>query len=520
MFGNRTIKSCVAKWLCIELQIHFISVQFRSQLNIVWLSRIITILMFLRIVYFNNLFNVYFIFASEFLSKTYFKQLLYRALLSKKVLFLLQFSFFFIFGFIVTLIACPYIFFLFSNNSLIENYFNLVDNTSLLFSLLTSFLIPFCVYSGRGLKNYVFYCFVFLLMEINLIALFLTPNLLLFYCFFEVVTFLMFIVLLNWGYEVRRSLASFYLFYYTFAASMLFLIGILSIYYLTDSLNFFFLQTFDFTDNQQILFWWLFFFAFAVKIPMYPFHIWLPEAHVEAPTGGSILLAGILLKLGFYGFFRFSLTLFPLANQLFMPVVFTLIILGMIHAMLVSLRQIDAKRIVAYSSIAHMNFALLGLFAWTLDGVGGSLLVMLGHGLIASGLFFLIGVLYRRYGTRLLLYYSGLVHAMPFFSIVFFFYILGNVAFPLTFNFPGELLLFLTISTKSKLLALLSMPVIILNLINSFLLFIRICFGNLVIYIEQTVDLVFWEFTLNIFLVVYIIGFGLSPQLIFNLLLT
>ena len=240
MFGNRTIKSCVAKWLCIELQIHFISVQFRSQLNIVWLSRIITILMFLRIVYFNNLFNVYFIFASEFLSKTYFKQLLYRALLSKKVLFLLQFSFFFIFGFIVTLIACPYIFFLFSNNSLIENYFNLVDNTSLLFSLLTSFLIPFCIYSGRGLKNYVFYCFVFLLMEINLIALFLTPNLLLFYCFFEVVTFLMFIVLLNWGYEVRRSLASFYLFYYTFAASMLFLIGILSIYYLTDSLNFFF----------------------------------------------------------------------------------------------------------------------------------------------------------------------------------------------------------------------------------------------------------------------------------------
>jgi len=162
----------------------------------------------------------------------------------------------------------------------------------------------------------------------------------------------------------------------------------------------------------------------------------------------------------------------------------------MFHAMLVSLRQIDAKRIVAYSSIAHMNFALLGLFSWTLDGVASSILVMLGHGLIASGLFFLIGILYRRYGTRLLLYYSGLASAMPVFSIIFFLIILSNVAFPLTVNFPGELLLLLVISTKSKILILLTMPVIILNLVNSLLLFVRICFGNLNFYISKTLDLV------------------------------
>ena len=471
--------------------------------------------MFIITSYLKKFFKFYFIIDSVFSLDSYFKKIIKM----KRFLFIVNLGYLVNFVFVITLILCPFIFNWFVNHSWIENYFNLVDNTSLLFSLLTAFLIPLCVYSGRGVKNYELYCLVFLIMDLSLILLFLTPNLLLFYCFFEIITFLMFIVLLNWGYEVRRSLASFYLFYYTFAASMLFLIGILGIYYLTESLNFFYLQSYEFTEMQQILFWWLFFFAFAVKIPMYPFHIWLPEAHVEAPTGGSILLAGILLKLGFYGFFRFSLALFPLANQHFMPVIFTLLWLGMFHAMLVSLRQIDAKRIVAYSSIAHMNFALLGLFSWTLDGVGSSILVMLGHGLIASGLFFLIGILYRRYGTRLLLYYSGLASAMPLFSIIFFLIILSNVAFPLTVNFPGELLLLLVISTKSKILILLTMPVIILNLVNSLLLFVRICFGNLNFYIPKTLDLVLWEFFWNILLLMSIIGFGIGPQLIFNLLL-
>ncbi len=429
------------------------------------------------------------------------------------------FIFLFLFLCSVTLLLCPYIFFKFSNLYVIKQYFFLLDNVSLLFVLLTTFIIPLCVFAGRGLVNFNLYIKIFLIMEIFLIGLFLTHNLLLFYFCFEVVTFLMFVVLLRWGYESRRSLASFYLFYYTFFASMLLLLGILLIYYITGSLSFFYLETFSFTYSQQFILWWLFFFAFAVKIPMYPFHIWLPEAHVEAPTGGSILLAGILLKLGFYGFFRYSLILFPIAAQYFLPVIYTLIVLGMLHSMLVSLRQIDAKRIVAYSSIAHMNFALLGLFAWTLDGLCGSILVMLGHGLIASGLFFLIGILYRRYGTRLLFYYSGLTTTMPYFSIIFFFFFLFNVAFPLTINFPGELLVFLALSTKSKIVFFLSMPVILLNLVNTLLLFVRICFGNLSNYLLRTLDVLWWEFLLNIQLIFFSIGFGISPQLILNVLL-
>ncbi len=430
------------------------------------------------------------------------------------------FFFFLLFSCSITLLLCPYIYYKFSNLYIIQQYFFFLDNVSLIFVLLTTFIIPLCVFAGRGLDNFLLYSKLFLIMEFFLIALFLTHNLMIFYFCFEIVTFLMFIVLLKWGYESRRSLASFYLFYYTFAASMLLLIGILIIYYLTGSLNFFFIETFSFTQNQQFLLWWLFFFAFAVKIPMYPFHIWLPEAHVEAPTGGSILLAGILLKLGFYGFFRFSLFLFPIAAQYFLPVLYTLVITGMLHSMLVSLRQIDAKRIVAYSSIAHMNFALLGLFAWTLDGLCGSLLVMLGHGLIASGLFFLIGILYRRYGTRLLFYYSGITQTMPYFSIIFFFFFLFNVAFPLTVNFPGELLIFLALSTKSKIVFFLALPVILLNLINTLLLFVRICFGNLSNYLLRSLDVLFWEFFLNLQLIFYSIGFGISPQLILNLFLS
>ena len=250
----------------------------------------------------------------------------------------------------------------------------------------------------------------------------------------------MFLIIGVWGSRERKVRAAYQLFLYTLVGSLFMLLAILLIYCQTGTTNLQILYTTQFSEPRQLLLWLAFFASFAVKVPMIPVHIWLPEAHVEAPTAGSVILAGILLKLGTYGFLRFSIPLFPYASIYFTPLVQTLSVLAIIYSSLTTLRQVDLKKIIAYSSVAHMNFVTLGLFTLNLQGVEGGLLLMLAHGVVSPALFLLIGSLYDRHKTRILRYYGGCGRTMPLFSLMFLFFTLANISLPGTGNFVGEFL--------------------------------------------------------------------------------
>ena len=296
------------------------------------------------------------------------------------------------------------------------------------------------------------------------------------------------------------------------------LLGILYIYNLTGTLNYEYLLQYQFTFTEQYWLWLAFFLSFATKIPMFPFHIWLPEAHVEAPTVGSVLLAGILLKLGVYGFLRFSLTLFPTASLFFSPLVYLLSILGILYASFTAIRQSDLKRIIAYSSIAHMNLIMLGIFSFNIVGIEGSILQSISHGFVASGLFLLIGVLYDRYHSRFLFYYSGLAHLMPIYAIFFLIFILANISLPGTSSFIGEFLLLCGIYQTSFICCFFATTGVILCGGYSLWLYNRIMFGNLKInYTLKFNDLNFKEFLILLPLLFFIFVGGLNPNFFFTL---
>jgi proton-translocating NADH-quinone oxidoreductase chain M len=261
-----------------------------------------------------------------------------------------------------------------------------------------------------------------LMLEALLMCVFSVLDLILFYIFFESVLIPMFLIIGIWGSRERKIRAAYQFFLYTLIGSLLMLLAVLLIYFQAGTTDIHVLMTTEFSERRQIFMWLAFFASFAVKIPMLPFHIWLPEAHVEAPTAGSVILAGILLKLGGYGFLRFSIPLFPEATIYFTPLVYTMSILAVIYASLTTLRQVDMKKIIAYSSVAHMNFCTIGMFTLNVQGVEGSILLMLSHGIVSSALFLCIGVLYDRHHTRIVRYYSGLVHTMPLFVTLFFYF--------------------------------------------------------------------------------------------------
>lgn len=406
------------------------------------------------------------------------------------------------------------------------DYYNInllfgIDGVSLLFILLTTFLIPLCLLTSYKIITLKIkeYCLIFLILEVLLLLVFSVLDIFFFYIFFESILIPMFLLIGIWGSRERKIRASFLFFLYTLFGSVLMLLAILYLYKIAGTTDYLRLLTLTFSPFLQKICWLAFFASFASKIPMIPVHIWLPEAHVEAPTSGSIILAGILLKLGTYGLLRFSIPLFPIATIYFSPLVCTLAVIAVIYTALTAIRQNDMKRVIAYASISHMNLILLGMFSLTIEGIEGGILQMISHGLVSSALFLCIGVLYDRYHTRLILYYSGLVHQMPIFSCFFLLYILANIALPGTSSFVGEFLILIGIFEYNTTFAIFGATGMILGGVYSLWLYNRITFGNLkTTYLKFYTDLSYREICIHLPFVVLILIFGIYPNFFLSLL--
>lgn len=393
-------------------------------------------------------------------------------------------------------------------------YFSLgIDGISLFFFILSSFLIFLCILFIWNEPKFKEYAITLLVIDLLLLLVFSVLDLLLFYIFFEAILIPMYLMIGIWGSRERKIRAVYLFFFYTLLGSLCMLIGLLYIYSLTGTLNFEYLMSYSFSFEQQYWLWLAFFLSFASKIPMFPFHIWLPEAHVEAPTVGSVLLAGILLKLGVYGFLRFSLNLFPEASLYFSPLVYLLSILGIVYASLTAIRQTDLKRIIAYSSVAHMNLVTIGIFSFNVVGIEGSILQSISHGFVSGAMFLLVGILYDRYHSRLLYYYGGLVHMMPIYAALLLFFTLANIALPGTSSFVGEFLLLAGIYKTNFLTCIFATLGVILCGAYSLWLYNRIIFGNLKIHNTLLFkDINFREFSILLPLLFLVLLMGIYPK--------
>ena len=387
-----------------------------------------------------------------------------------------------------------------------------IDGISLFFVLLTTLLIPICLLaSWEAIKNnQKEYFIAFLAMEALVIAVFCVLDIILFYVFFESVLIPMFIIIGVWGSRERRIRAAYMFFLYTLLGSVLMLLAILYIYYSAGTTDYQILLTTQFDPQVQKLLWLAFFASFAVKVPMLPVHIWLPEAHVEAPTAGSVILAGILLKLGSYGFLRFSLPLFPYASVYFTPLIYTFGVIAVIYTSLTAIRQTDLKRIIAYASVAHMNLVLIGMFVFNAQGLEGSILQQLSHGLVSGALFLCVGVIYDRHHTRLIKYYSGLAHTMPIYIAIFMFFSMANIALPGTSSFVGEFFILVGAFQTNTTVCVLSATGMILGGGYSLWLFNRVAFGNIKVqYMSQFSDVNRREFATLLPLIVLTLVMGI-----------
>jgi proton-translocating NADH-quinone oxidoreductase chain M len=396
-----------------------------------------------------------------------------------------------------------------------------LDSYSYFLCLLTLFIFSLCflMIQTSIFSHLRLFINLLIILEFLILLSFLTLDFFCFYFFFETSLIPMYLLIGFWGKNFRKVKAAYYLFLYTFTGSLFMLFSLLILFSFYGTTNYFVLLNQTLPIELELLMWPAIFFTFAVKIPMFPFHLWLPEAHVEAPTIGSVILAAIVLKLGGYGMVRFLFPLFPNGTLFYLPFGYTLAIISAIYAGLTALRQLDLKRIIAFSSIAHMNFGLLGLFSQQSEGISGFFLMMLGHGIISAALFFLVGVLYDRYHTRLISYYSGLVLRMPLFASFFFFFTLSNIAFPGTINFIAELLILLTLSKFSFFLLFLMILVLLIGTFYAFWLYNRLCFGTLKISnIYYFYDLTKKEFFLFSLLTFLTLCGGFCSNLLLNLI--
>ncbi|AEH88136.1 NADH-quinone oxidoreductase subunit M [Mesorhizobium opportunistum] len=393
-----------------------------------------------------------------------------------------------------------------------------VDGISMLFVILTTFLMPLCILaSWESIEKRVkAYMVAFLLLETLMIGVFCALDIVLFYVFFEAGLIPMFIIIGVWGGK-RRVYASFKFFLYTLAGSVLMLLAIMAMFYQSGTTDIPTLLTHSFPANMQIWLWLAFFASFAVKMPMWPVHTWLPDAHVEAPTAGSVILAAILLKMGGYGFLRFSLPMFPLASEMFAPLVFTLSVVAIIYTSLVALMQEDMKKLIAYSSVAHMGFVTMGIFAMNQEGVQGAIFQMLSHGLVSGALFLCVGVIYDRMHTREIDAYGGLVNNMPKYATVFMVFTMANVGLPGTSGFVGEFLTMLGVFRVNTWVAFFAATGVILSAAYALWLYRRVIFGALTKdSLKGLLDLSPREKAIIYPLVVLVIFFGVYPAPVFD----
>ena len=388
-----------------------------------------------------------------------------------------------------------------------------VDGISMLFVILITFIMPLCILaSWESVESRVKeYMIAFLILETIMIGVFCALDIVLFYVFFEASLVPMFIIIGVWGGK-RRVYASYKFFFYTFIGSVLMLLAIMAMFWQSGTTDIPTLLTHDFPASMQTWLWLAFFASFAVKMPMWPVHTWLPDAHVEAPTAGSVILAAILLKMGGYGFLRFSLPMFPDASLYFQPFVFTLSIVAIIYTSLVALMQEDIKKLIAYSSVAHMGYVTMGIFAMNVEGIQGGIFQMLSHGLVSGALFLCVGVVYDRMHTREIDAYGGLVNNMPKYAVVFLIFTMANVGLPGTSGFVGEFLTLLGVFRVNTWVALFAATGVILSAAYALWLYRRVVFGALTKEsLKGLLDLSTREKVIIYPLVFFVILFGVYP---------
>jgi NADH-quinone oxidoreductase subunit M len=363
-------------------------------------------------------------------------------------------------------------------------------------------------------KEFVVY---FLLLESFIIGVFVSIDIVIFYVFFEAVLIPMFLIIGIWGGD-NRLYAAFKFFLYTLAGSVLMLLAIIYVISITGTGNIEIISEYVFDNQIQLILFLCFFASFAVKVPMFPFHTWLPDAHVQAPTSGSVILAGVLLKLGAYGFMRLSIPFFEYASVYFQPLIFTLSCIAIVYTSIVALRQMDMKKMIAYSSVAHMGFVTIGIFTLTQDGMNGAYFQMISHGIVSAALFLIVGVVYERHHTRMIADYSGVSNVMPKYSFFFMIFMLSSVGLPGTSGFVGEFLVIISTISINVYLTIFTAVGVILGASYMLLLYKNINFGDIKSEIKNLTDLSRIELFYFSLLAILTILLGVYPKILFQMI--